>query len=1166
MHHSATLSTCSPSPSSSIRTLIPSVPAPLPHNLDSMPSSLPDPVLALSMDNVLKLNDLNLDQLANLWNVFTKCKESLESGRRLENLSWRLWFREAHILPPDTSLSDLTDFTPLDTPLISRANSITGSYKPVRLAASAAARSGSALSDPEDGNQSEYSTDSEVEDTSTRAATTSSLSAAVTAAPRAPKASPVKRRIRSERSRPSTPASSNAAAPPPSQRANQSQRVADTIAERTSRAMTAASRRSNVNDLDADTLRRKRGISSSSAFGSKARVKQRNQEGASRPRPLSFQAALENLVLTGRADNFASLRGKQGSMPRLDSHMGSSTGALDAPHSRYTNDADHSGHNSAPAELSPIQSSSISQSALASQLRHSLEPCACSPKTMSRGASQNHCDAPETCGPLSPTKIPVALAPTVGAISRRGSQTMLSDAVNKPSAKKATFKAADREDKIENGDKTSTSASTQQVMPPPWGLPEPTPAASVFKQTAQIEQQTSSPAPKAGEAFSNVHELHASIGMTRSESASSTSTQTSQRSAAHGAGVRRTSDAKIRPRQSAGGLHAGHGSKSSTGLHRGAKHSKSSDRIAGAPARPAPRHNLLSGLAMTRAAPEPAQTHAVPRKPVPAESQAAKAAAKKPPVKFTMGGDETDSEEYEDESDHAEASKPAATTAKANKASAHTSTAAGKSKDADEIVEVEGEGDEDDEWASDSEAEEQERRARQAAEAERRKREEEERHKSMFQKQPIRSKSAADVRLLAPHQITSNGPSPPAQPVRGLLSSLFHPDEQHSPPGQLAGRPHASAADLRTKPSMSSAARSPPTIRRQRADRDSTDSSSHAPRSLRDAGLTGLTGLKTSKSAVALPLLDTHITRSSTAGKARHEEQHHHHRHHQHGENSGSHHSDGSASSPDSPVANASFDRPGSLALARLHALTNMKTHSKRNSTSSGASEQQHSQAHPRRHESEADVQLNREASSRSLRLEVSPDDRDFAIFSRASVTNLANSQHRQSAPSLATRHSDQQPSRTQRDALGSGSRSNSEGLPHHHSSSQQQQSGTSMYGPVSISRPRSSLNLPEAAAPQTPRTTRRNMLRDELSESLRQNLLWERQSRSRMMGIGAPMAFMNQPQAHPAGHRRDNVLNGNALRPLTSTGPSASEQRNGGEPKPKRYSEEWGSFHHKGW
>ena len=38
---------------------------------------------------------------------------------------------------------------------------------------------------------------------------------------------------------------------------------------------------------------------------------------------------------------------------------------------------------------------------------------------------------------------------------------------------------------------------------------------------------------------------------------------------------------------------------------------------------------------------------------------------------------------------------------------------------------------------------------------------------------------------------------------------------------------------------------------------------------------------------------------------------------------------------------------------------------------------------------------------------------------------------------------------------------------------------------------------------PQSPRTTRDNLLLDELSESLRQNLLWERQSRARMFGIG---------------------------------------------------------------
>lgn len=37
---------------------------------------------------------------------------------------------------------------------------------------------------------------------------------------------------------------------------------------------------------------------------------------------------------------------------------------------------------------------------------------------------------------------------------------------------------------------------------------------------------------------------------------------------------------------------------------------------------------------------------------------------------------------------------------------------------------------------------------------------------------------------------------------------------------------------------------------------------------------------------------------------------------------------------------------------------------------------------------------------------------------------------------------------------------------------------------------------------PQTPRTTRRNMLSTEMSESLRRNLLWERQSRQRLMGM----------------------------------------------------------------
>lgn len=69
---------------------------------------------------------------------------------------------------------------------------------------------------------------------------------------------------------------------------------------------------------------------------------------------------------------------------------------------------------------------------------------------------------------------------------------------------------------------------------------------------------------------------------------------------------------------------------------------------------------------------------------------------------------------------------------------------------------------------------------------------------------------------------------------------------------------------------------------------------------------------------------------------------------------------------------------------------------------------------------------------------------------------------------------------------------------------------------PIPLNHP---WNLPAPAPPSTPRTTRRQMLATELSESLRRNLLWERQV-SKMNWVG----------------RRQPTLLGNGLRPLTST------------------------------
>lgn len=57
-----------------------------------MLTSFPAPVLSVTADAVKDLE--GHEALTGLWTLFTKCKESLQDGRRLENISWRLWHRE----------------------------------------------------------------------------------------------------------------------------------------------------------------------------------------------------------------------------------------------------------------------------------------------------------------------------------------------------------------------------------------------------------------------------------------------------------------------------------------------------------------------------------------------------------------------------------------------------------------------------------------------------------------------------------------------------------------------------------------------------------------------------------------------------------------------------------------------------------------------------------------------------------------------------------------------------------------------------------------------------------------------------------------------------------------------------------------------------------------
>lgn len=87
---------------------------------------------------------------------------------------------------------------------------------------------------------------------------------------------------------------------------------------------------------------------------------------------------------------------------------------------------------------------------------------------------------------------------------------------------------------------------------------------------------------------------------------------------------------------------------------------------------------------------------------------------------------------------------------------------------------------------------------------------------------------------------------------------------------------------------------------------------------------------------------------------------------------------------------------------------------------------------------------------------------------------------------------------------------------------------------PIPVGHP---YNLPAPSAPSTPRTTRRQMLATELSESLRRNLLWERQvSKQQVMG--------------PNQRRQSaTALSGNGLRPMTTLANGESSRRgsNGG-------------------
>ncbi|KAL5357425.1 hypothetical protein BJX96DRAFT_15826 [Aspergillus floccosus] len=68
-----------------------------------MPSRLSTPVLTVDTAKIHKVDTANTQSLHGMWMVFSKCADYMEEGRRLENLSWRLWTRETFCVEPETS-------------------------------------------------------------------------------------------------------------------------------------------------------------------------------------------------------------------------------------------------------------------------------------------------------------------------------------------------------------------------------------------------------------------------------------------------------------------------------------------------------------------------------------------------------------------------------------------------------------------------------------------------------------------------------------------------------------------------------------------------------------------------------------------------------------------------------------------------------------------------------------------------------------------------------------------------------------------------------------------------------------------------------------------------------------------------------------------------------
>ncbi|KAL0934327.1 uncharacterized protein CTRU02_211126 [Colletotrichum truncatum] len=85
-----------------------------------MPYPLATHVLTVDPNVIHKVDTSNPQNLYSMWTVFAKCAESVEQGRRLENLSWRMWNHETFCCAEEEEASITATSQPREIPQTGR--------------------------------------------------------------------------------------------------------------------------------------------------------------------------------------------------------------------------------------------------------------------------------------------------------------------------------------------------------------------------------------------------------------------------------------------------------------------------------------------------------------------------------------------------------------------------------------------------------------------------------------------------------------------------------------------------------------------------------------------------------------------------------------------------------------------------------------------------------------------------------------------------------------------------------------------------------------------------------------------------------------------------------------------------------------------------------------